>query len=228
MPKNSQSARAHQELFELVQIMPEDVKAHSVVRKLKMGTTLLRGGNKCDNVHILTSGMMQAIDESIYGVVYAFSNYQAYDIFGEMEIIGGFDSYQLTIRAIADSSVITMPQDVFLGWMQNDNRALNVISRMLTIKLWEASQSGRSRMFAPAVVQMMMFFSRECENSPGLYLCPKTRQQIADETGLSVKTINRGIKTLQEMGYLTLTHGHVTIDGMQNKRMLKYLSDWVG
>ena len=206
--------------------MPADIRKHCISRHLKMGTLLLRGGDRCDHVHILLSGLMQAVDESIYGIVYAFSSYHPYDIFGEMEVIGGFDSYKLTIRAIADSQVLTMPQNVFLRWMQRDIHALHVISRILTIKLWEASQSERSRMFAPGLVQMMMFFARDYESSANPYACSNTRQQIADETGLSVKTVNRSIKALQETGYLTVAHGHVFIEDAQYTRIRQYLSGW--
>lgn len=221
----SQSSGAHRELYELVQAMPSEIRVHCVSRHLKTGAVLLRGGDKCDQVHILTDGMMQAVDESIYGVVYAFSSYHPYDIFGEMEVIGGFDSYRLTIRAIADSQVLTMPQSVFLGWMTADIHALHVISRILTIKLWEASQAGRNRMFASGLVQIMMFFWGDYESSPKPYVCSSTRQQIADETGLSVKTVNRSIKTLHEKDYLTVTRGHVFIGEAQFVRIRQYLSN---
>ena len=220
------SRKANDELRELVRTMPAHIKEHCVYKDIKAGTVFLHGGDSCETIYILTSGIVQAIDESIYGILNAFSNYSAYDIFGEMEIIGGYDTYMLSIRAITDAKIITIPRDVFLNWIKTDSRAIYVISRMLTQKLCEESNKERSRLFAPALVQMMMYFSRDFENSGDLYYCTKTRQQIADETGLSVKTINRNIKKLDEMKYLTLKKGHVNVNQPQNRLMLDYLSKW--
>lgn len=214
------------ELLNLVNTMPEAIKKQCIERKVKKGAIILNSGDVCQTIYILTSGTVQAVDESIYGVVYAFSNYPACDIFGEMEAIGGYEKYMLSIRATTDATLISMPKAAFIDWIRMDGRVIYVVSKMLTKKLWEASQSGRNRLFASALVQMMMYFTRDFKNVGEPYCCTKTRQQIADETGLSVKTINRNIKTLNEMGYVTLNKGHVYINREQNEKMLLYIADW--
>lgn len=214
------------ELLDLVNTMPEQIRKQCINRRVKKGVKILNSGDKCETIYILISGTVQAVDESIYGVVYAFSNYPACDIFGEMEAIGGYERYMLTIRAITDVDLISMPKAAFIDWIRMDSRVIYVVSKMLTKKLWEASQVGRKRLFAPALVQMMMYFTHDFENSGEPYCCTKTRQQIADETGLSVKTINRNIKALSEEGYITLNKGHVYVNREQNEKMLSYIADW--
>lgn len=222
-----QNGKVHQELYKLVQTMPPAIKEKCVFRNIKAGTTILHDGDKSDTVHILISGMVQVVDKSIYGIAYAFSNYPAYDIFGEMEALGDYERYKLAVRAISDSQIITMPKDVFLNWIKTDINVILILSKMLTGKLWEASEAGRNRLLAPALVQIMMYFSSSYEKIGEAYICHKTRQQIADETGLSVKTVNRSIKTLNEMTYLTLKKGHVYMNGSQHILMLQYLSNWI-
>ena len=54
-----------------------------------------------------------------------------------------------------------------------------------------------------------------------------TRQQISDETGYSVKTVNRVIKKLKEQELLTVVGQRIVINKTQYGKMLESIDDKV-
>ena len=57
-------------------------------------------------------------------------------------------------------------------------------------------------------------------------LINEKRQQIADEMGMSIKTVNRGIKKLKEDNLITIIKGKIYIDKNQYLKMIRILEEW--
>lgn len=56
--------------------------------------------------------------------------------------------------------------------------------------------------------------------SPSEHFVLRTsRQQIADDIGTSVKTVNRGVSKLRDAGLITLLHGKISISVEQQKKL---------
>ena len=53
----------------------------------------------------------------------------------------------------------------------------------------------------------------------------RTREEIHEETGISVKTLNRTIRKLKESGMVGITKGKVTMDEVQQKMAREYVQE---
>lgn len=53
----------------------------------------------------------------------------------------------------------------------------------------------------------------------------RTREEIHEETGISVKTLNRTIRKLKESGMVGITKGKVTMDEAQQKMAREYVQE---
>ena len=51
----------------------------------------------------------------------------------------------------------------------------------------------------------------------------RTREEIHEETGISVKTPNRTIRKLKESGLVGITKGKVTLNASQQEKAREYL-----
>ena len=53
----------------------------------------------------------------------------------------------------------------------------------------------------------------------------KTRQQMSDEIGVSIKTVNRSIKKLKEENLISLTKGKIYINQSQYLKLFSMLKE---
>ena len=55
----------------------------------------------------------------------------------------------------------------------------------------------------------------------------QTRNQLAEEIGFSTKTLNRNVKILEEMGFIRMNKGKISITEEAYCRMKKYMDQHI-
>src|SRR5690554_5434430 len=62
--------------------------------KMKADTRFISSNSHCDEIWILLDGRVKAIEEHLSGDVYVFTEFQAPELFGEMEGLSGLSLYK--------------------------------------------------------------------------------------------------------------------------------------
>ena len=71
----------------------------------------------------------------------------------------------------------------------------------------------------------MEYLFRETAGAAELVRLSATRQQMAEELGMSLKTVDRTVSKLRQEGLLTVQRGKICISPDQRERMAERL-DW--
>ena len=100
--------------------------------------------------------------------------------------------------------------------------------RALGNNLLEQTKFSRKMLFSEGMERILIFLTRQCEldKADTNYRLMITRQDIADCTGLSVRSVNRLIGELKEENLLECRKGGIDIDESQYAEMKKRITDY--
>mgnify|MGYP002749404905 CR=1 FL=1 len=101
---------------------------------------------------------------------------------------------------------------------------LRLVSQKVAYKLYRSSYNRGNRLFYPPQHLLLLYFLQYIEEYHSCVI-RRTREEIHEETGISVKTLNRTIRKLKESGMVGITKGKVTMDEAQQKMAREYVQD---
>ncbi len=199
------------------------------MEELKKGTIFIREGEPADTVFVLVKGIVGATDYRIYGMSYDFMRYDKVYAFGGMEFIMDYDRYRTTLRAMTDCTLLKLSRAVFEKWMYSDIRAMKYEAKQIGEYLLEEGRNSRLFLFLQGSDRLALLFVERYEKyqkNDRLYL-KGNRQNLADETGLCVKSISRGIKKFMEDGLIQKEGKQIVIGREQYEGLKRIISEKV-
>lgn len=213
----------HQKLVlaELFRNAPVWLLESCKVVELEKNEVFVREKDAVSKVYILTKGMVKASDFRIFGIVYDFCQYEAIEILGGMEIFLDCDTYRTTLITKTPCQFIVLDKDVFKKWMLQDSNALWMHSSTVIRYLLDETRKERAFLFLQGIDRVYLLFEHLYEQNvvDGRCTIKLTRQQISDETGLSIKTINRALKQMMEDELVQVQGSRLSITESQYKEM---------
>ncbi len=218
---NQLEGEQKQRLAELFKNAPVWLVEACNILELKQDEIFCREKEKASKVYILTKGKAKASDFRIFGIVYDFCRYEAVEILGGMEVFVDSETYRTTLITATPCQFIVMDREIFKKWMTSDNNALWFHTKTMTRYLLEETRKERAFLFLQGTdrVYILLEHLYELNEVDGRCQIRLTRQQISDETGLSIKTINRSLKQMIEDELVSVQGSRLTICRDQYQRM---------
>lgn len=168
--------------------------------EMKKDFTFVRENTPVDMIYIIGKGMIKLMDYRIYGIVYDYMRFEEIYAMGGMEVIMDLDTYSTTLQTVTPCTMITIPKAKFEKWLKTDIKALKQEAKAVGEYLLQQGRMSRVLMFLQGSDRLcILFIQRYEQHGRGRnYHIQGTRQELAEQTGLCVKTINRSVKKLEE------------------------------
>lgn len=197
------------------------------IEEVKKGTILVREGEAADMIFFIGRGTVEATDYRVYGTPYTFMQFGKVYAFGGMEFIMDLDTYQTTLRTITDCTVVKLPRIKFEKWMCSDIRVLKHEARLVGEYLLKEGRNSRLFLFMQGADRLALLLVERYEryNKNGLLYLKESRQNLADETGLCLKSISRGVKEFVEQGLISKQGNKILIDRRQYEGLKKSIAE---
>ena len=129
-------------------------------------------------------------------------------------------------EAATTCEVIAMSAETFLHWMKLDSDFAIAVAQQLAAKMYPTSNENGRIKFQPSLERLHSYLLKRLGDiDTDLFILHTSRQQIADDIGTSVKTVNRGVTKLKEAGLIGLLHGKITIDREQQDLLRQAFED---
>lgn len=192
------------------------------IKKITRNTRFVTAGENVDKVWFMLSGEVEAFEEYITGDVYVFTRYREPELFGEMEAIADIPIYSTSLIASADCVFICFPVPLYLQYLKNNGEILYIRTHSIIKNIFNEAKVNRANLMLNSIDRIKIYFAKQyrTNNTGGKCVLANTRQQIADETGFSLKTVNRIVKKLNEQNYINISGHKLIISEDQYKRIL--------
>ncbi len=203
-------------LEEYFRHMPEELWNRYTIRVYPPGTIIHQKDFKLDNFGIIAKGEHRVINEFENGNVFMIEKNEPIDFVGEVTILAGMEKTSVTIETLTETTVIYFSRKDFEDWISKDIDFLRLVSHKIAYKLYRSSYNRGARLFYPPNFILLDYVLKQAAllhiESRGSIIISKTRQELYEECGITVKTINRTIKKLKEDGVISLNKGKISMD----------------
>ena len=204
------------------------LESMQVVQKEK-NSVFIEEGTRIEYIHLLTDGVVSAIDYRILGIEYDYMSFHPIKVFGAMEVLLKINEYKTTLMTATPCTMLVVPRSKFESWMFNDMNALHMEIEDMGISLLEQARKERVFLFLQGMDRLIYLFIQIYEQSKNNddILIARTRKELSERSGLSIKTINRSISKMEECGYITRNGNKMRVSREQYLAMKEYLSPTV-
>lgn len=197
--------------------------------QIPSGRVLLRQGQNVDRVYVLLKGSLTLTALQPTGSNRIIHVARAIQFIGEYEAICSFESYTATAVATHPCQLIAFSASDYLAWLRSDITIAH--ERMRSIALLLAKQLDLERHNSMSsskkrLINYLCEYYEQNHSSAGtpLLICA-TRSEIGDSIACSVRTVNRQIAKLSEVGFLTNAHKKLWINNAQYLKLVEANQD---
>lgn len=214
----------------LFQNCTEEVKYYMRIMEVDENETLIEAGEKCSNIYIILSGKVTGIEWPMKERPYFFKDYGPGDFFGEIEHFADLSNYRISVITVTRCRVLVIPVTYYMEWLQNDVEALYLRTKVNMSRLISQTADARKYLFIEGRERLMMYLIRKYEQKQPLKKVlelKQSRDQISEEIGFSVKTLNRNIKKLKEDDLIQIQKGKIVITEEGYIRMKNHIGYYI-
>ena len=200
----------------------EEVKYYMSLVEVDADQTFIKAGEECTYIYIVLSGKVIGVEWPMNEKSYFFKDFGPGDFFGEIECFAGMTNYRISILSSTRCHLLAIPSVYYMEWMHIDVDALYMRTQENMKRLVSQTAEARKYLFMDGKDRLMVHLIRKYEQKqplPDTLELNQTRARISEEVGISMKTLNRNIKKLEEMQLLQLNKGKIVISKEQYLQM---------
>ncbi|MCI9331513.1 MAG: Crp/Fnr family transcriptional regulator [Oscillibacter sp.] len=214
-------------LREFTAQIPEDLDGQFQLKTHPAHTLIHQKDSPLERIGILLRGTFRVVNEFENGNVFMIEMNEAVSFIGEVTLLAEAAATSVTIETVTDCLVASLPVECFDAWLRQDIVLLRGISRHVAAKLYCSSYSRGERLFHSAKYVLLKYLVHQAEvqgiQAGRQVVLSKTRQQISEEVGLTVKTINRTLTQFVKDGILSIQRGKASFSAGQYHRAQREL-----
>lgn len=217
-------------VMKFFELMPEWLVESFQVIRLKKDNIFIRENEDVELVYVLLKGSVKATDYRVFGITYDFMRFHPMSTFGCMEVLLSLKHYKTTLITVTDCTMLVTSRSNFEAWLRENQKAYMLESHMMVSQLLEQGRMERIFLFIQGTDRLMyllMQLYEENATEKNLWIIPIKRQQMSDYTGLSIRTINRGIRKLEADQYITKHRSQISMTVEQYMKMKSYIMEKV-
>lgn len=192
------------------------------INSLKKGTRFVVFEEEILTVWILISGEVKALEEYYTGDRFIFKKFQAPEVFGEMEILAEMNNFIATLITETDCIFLNIPVEIYNEILKSDPEYLYKRINLILKRVIDEKKHLRAFLMLKSIDRIKIYLTNYYElhlNSESVCILRITRQQISEELGCAIKTVNRGIKQLEKENLLKIDGQRIIITADQYKKM---------
>lgn len=196
---------------------------------LEAGIRFIAADEKINTIWILLSGKVKALEEYSTGDIFTFKKFPAPEVFGEMEALADNHNYRATLITESECIFLNIPVEIYQDFLKNNSSYLYKRTNNILKRVLDEQKYLRTFLMIKSIDRIKIYFVHQYglyeKDSPRILRI--TRQQIAEETGYAVKTVNRVIKKLEEQNLLKVEGQKIIITRTQYEEIFKSVENFV-
>ena len=221
------------ELNNYLKNMPPELRHRCTIRVYPPGTIIHQKDFKLEHFGIIAKGEHRVINEFENGNVYMIEKNEPIAFVGEVTILAGKEKTSVTIETLTETTVIYFSRKDFEHWIEAGIHFLRLVAQKVAYKLYRSSYNRGARLFYPPHFILLDYILKQAASmqvescTSGSVIIRKTRQELYEECGITVKTLNRTIRKLADDGMISLVKGKISMTPEQYRLGLERIHHYV-
>ena len=133
-----------------------------------------------------------------------------------------------TVIASKESALLRFPIEDFVYCLKNDYNFLFSVATSLSKKIYFTSYERGKNLYKTGITKVISYIVTYCQideiDSKNKIFINRTREMIASEIGVSVKTVNRSVSELADKGVIELIKGKINVSSKQYNDLLELIN----
>lgn len=217
-------------LKELPCSIPHYIENNYVFKEFAAGETIYIKHDHIEAIYILLDGIVNIINQFDTGDSICYAQTSAVDVLGEVELLSGETVIASTCIAETPCKTLQLPLRIMQNWLQRDPAMLTFIATSLAKKNYRASYNRGIELFYSPFCLVSAYILNHLTPCPehleGIKprCLQKSRQQMAQDLGISERTVNRAIHLLKEKHLVTIIKKKLFVTREQQERLKESLT----
>lgn len=202
------------------QTMPKRFLAQLEFYEAAPNKRLITKGENHPYVYLMYDGSLQIINEFDNNRIFAYAAKDATGFSGLLEFLSAQEKATSTVLTLHRSFFLRMHKSSFAQWMEEDIQAFRRIVKAFANQLYPAFFSMGSAHVYPKYIILLQYlaktYSPQLQTKSSITV-DQTREELAQELGLSLRTIYRLCVRLveEQMGIIVHKKIHLTREHMR-------------
>ena len=203
-----------------IQNIQEDILVPCRLVHYTRGDKIFCRGDEVKRVYLICRGEAIITNSSLQGNEMCVVVVPVGASVGEMEALLEISELVYSAKALTDCELLEIPLRVFKRWIGTDLQACKQLATELARKLHTSSVSAVHYQSLPALTRFKIYLV-DC----GEGRISDTREKLAEICGVSVRTLNRAVVTLENEGLLKIVKGKLVLNEEQIKKIAASLNE---
>lgn len=210
---------------EFLSKIPSELIAAGQLVSIPAGQVVVWQEDPVQYAYFLLSGELVTFGETEDGKKSSFITLDAPSVLSDLELLANIPNYASSVMAATDCTVLRCAAALVSRYLDTDLPFLRMTAALCNRKTYDSSFYRGKSAFRSSLDRAAIYLLRHCTQHPPEpgrpTAVPKTRQAIASELIMSVKTVDRCLLRLQEMNCLSIVRGKVRISPAQYALLTK-------
>lgn len=198
-----------------IKSLPKELLKQAVPLSIKKSSTLVIKGEPLEAAYILLSGELGIIYYALEGKSHLYSSLSPFKIISDVEVLAQENYYCSTVISVKDSILYRIPIEHFKNCLNTNSDFSKEVIHTFAKSAYHNSLLRGMKAYKSSLdktaIHLLMFCMAHPPTDAKPVIIKKTRQTLAEELELSVKTINRNLDALKEEGYISIVHGKIHV-----------------
>ncbi|MBD1382460.1 Crp/Fnr family transcriptional regulator [Metabacillus arenae] len=205
----------HQWLHNMLQNMPSPYRSHWEIQYFSPNDSIAMQDEQVRYFHILVQGELKVEHLLAEGYTYTIARLKPGQMIGDIELNLN-RPFACQIEAISPAILLAIKADVYQQWIQEDAHFLAQVNKQLALKLYEMAKQSAENTYLPLRDKLLRYLYDLVKhvnfNEQVAYITTLPRLEMANQLGVTVRSINRVLKELKEQRIIYVNKKQVILN----------------
>ncbi|BES64002.1 Crp/Fnr family transcriptional regulator [Gottschalkiaceae bacterium SANA] len=202
-----------EELKDLIRDMPQEIMQRCRVKHIAPQVEIMRKFEKMTYVYILCEGECDVLRSFKDGQLYVLGKIKGLKLIGEQEVLAEINELSATVKTVTKCRFLLIHQEDFWDWIRCDSHAAIFLLKYMAKRLNEATREAGIPFYYPSIYLLKKYLVEAYEEAKSETLRVQVkRQQIADELGISLRSVERCVRELKDERLIRIVKGKMEIN----------------
>lgn len=204
-------------------LVPHGLANKSTLLIAEDGERVVEKGERIKYAYYILEGQTVVWHETKEGKNYAWLTLPTKTLMSDMEIFSQKDIYAATTVSVGRSTLLKIPvEDLKAEFRRNYDFLMEVVCALANNAVVTTDIIEKS-IYKTNIEKITQFILKNCSKATEWpYILPMTRRAIAENLGISAKTVDRNIYELESKNLIGLSKGKISVDKQQHKLLQNF------